>query len=128
MPSANPQGLLESQSDGAEPLHPGWGPEAYKCFASNYVSSPDRLIREIRKQKRLREAELKQRMVAKRQGPSQLCKSKLNQPAMTIRAPVGTARELDFSEFDECRGDQTECRRTIGHKVNPILVREVDGN
>ncbi|CCW61518.1 unnamed protein product [Phytomonas sp. EM1] len=134
--SAKRQDHPESKSDKAAALGikasvgslpPGWGPEAHKCFPSNYVSSPDRLVREIRSKKRREEAELKQKMMLEEEESSQPSKPKLGQSSTTLPS-VATARQLDFSEIDEYGGDQTSCRPTIGHKVNPILVGETEGD
>lgn len=39
----------------------GWGPEAYKNFASNFVNSPDRYVRELKIRKRQQEEEEKKK-------------------------------------------------------------------
>lgn len=80
----------------------GWGPEAYKSFAANYVSSPDRLARQLRKQRRLEAAE------AKKAAPA------ASPPARA----EGTSRQLGLET------DSPTQRDTVGHCVSPIVVED----
>lgn len=97
-----------SSGRGTEGRPAGWGPEAYKSFPANYVSSPDRLAREIRKQRR--EEERSRRAAGAGAGAGAM-----------VAAPVAveqgeTARRLQYEDEGH--------RDTVGHQVDSVVIVE----
>lgn len=85
--------------------HLGWGPEASKLFADNYVSSPEKLARLQRSQRRVMKASVESAAAA---GAAALTK-----PA--LKAPV--SRTLQYPT-----ADTEEVRTTVGHAVDDAIV------
>lgn len=88
---------------------PGWGPDAHKSFAPNYVSDPNALVREIRLRKREEER------LHKAGGAPAAEAAPEPVPAPTSARPMRIARQLEFEE-EEGR------RSTVGHQVDSAPV------
>eukprot|EP00796_Vickermania_ingenoplastis_P005416 gene5416-3902_t len=113
-PRRKPQQQVKAQAQPpAEPVpppsppppaenHPGWGPEAYKHFADNFVNSPDRLVRERMKRRRLEEEQ-----------------SRAAAAAPTVISDDDVARRLSF---DGAEDEEPTRRGTVGHRVQARLV------
>ncbi|CAG9578574.1 conserved hypothetical protein [Leishmania major strain Friedlin] len=100
----------EESSDKQAPAdkHLGWGPEASKLFADNYVSSPEKLARRKRSQRRVMDESAESAAPA---GAAALPKS-------ALKAPVSRALQYPTA-------DTEEGRTTVGHAVdNAIVVDE----
>ncbi|CAJ1991131.1 hypothetical protein conserved [Leishmania donovani] len=100
-------GWGEEPSDKRVPAdkHLGWGPEASKLFADNYVSSPEKLARLQRSQRRVMNESAESAAPA---GAAALAKS-------ALKAPV--SRTLQYPTADTEEG-----RTTVGHAVDDAIV------
>lgn len=97
---------------------PGWGPEAYKNFAENFVNSPDRYARELRMRKKL-EAERLKKVPTVISDEEEGVSSHTSTTTTTSRTRTTTAapvsRRLSYDDEDEDEALPT--RTTVGHVV-----------
>ncbi|GET90945.1 hypothetical protein, conserved [Leishmania tarentolae] len=100
-------GCVEESSDKQAPAdkHLGWGPEASKLFADNYVSSPEKLARLQRSKRRATHASMERAAPARAAAPTK----------SAPKAPV--CRALQYPTVDTEEG-----RTTVGHVVDDAIV------